>query len=102
MGKSKVENQKGELSVLDKAKRYRNEENRRWLRAGHADSYEEELNRVAFWVLEGSPAKGYIIEKRSGCIRLDASCRVIKRFLNLPNLPQNAVKAPTKSQRQSR
>ena len=38
-----------------------NPEGRRWLRAGHVDSYEGESNRVEFWALEGSPPYGFII-----------------------------------------
>jgi|SRR5579864_9259738 len=37
-----------DLTPLEKAKKYRNDETRRGIRARHADSYGEEDNRVAF------------------------------------------------------
>jgi hypothetical protein len=70
-----------DISLLKQAKEFRNDEKRRWIRAGYADSYGEEQNRVIFWVLEGSPPRGFIIQKPGICVRLDASCRVIKRFM---------------------
>ena len=35
--------------------------NRRWLEAEPPHSYGDELYRVRLWVLEGSPAKGYVL-----------------------------------------
>lgn len=47
--------------VLKAAFDYENPDGRRWLYAGCADSYNEESNRVSFWVLEGTPPRGFII-----------------------------------------
>lgn len=35
--------------------------NRRWLQAEPPHSYGDEQYRVCLWVLEGSPAKGYVL-----------------------------------------
>ena len=47
--------------ALERAMAKANPDGRRWLRAGHVDSYEGESNRVEFWALEGSPPRGFII-----------------------------------------
>lgn len=59
------------MSKLEKAMRYNNRENRKWILAGHADSYGGIQNRVSFYALEGSPPRGFIIDFKNYTIRLD-------------------------------
>lgn len=73
-------------TVLDQAKAHRNPENRNWLRAGHADSYGGESNRVEFFVLEGSPARGFIIHIPPHiAYRLDPEGKRIRSFIEYGN-----------------
>lgn len=50
-----------EHKELSEAKRYRNIDRRKWIAGGHVDSYAQEEERAEFWVLEGSPPRGFII-----------------------------------------
>jgi len=58
---SKSEGLSAKAGALERAMARDNPEGRQWLRGGHVDSYGGESNRVEFWALEGSPARGFII-----------------------------------------
>lgn len=69
--------------ALEKVKNYKpksrlKRENRKWLEAGHADSYDNERYRVEFLVEEGSPAKGFIT-----VIHSDYGFGIVLRYDNL-------------------
>lgn len=57
--------------ALQQAKALWNPEGRAWLHAGSADSYGTRSNRAEFWVLEGSPPRGFIIACYGAVVRLD-------------------------------
>jgi hypothetical protein len=67
---------------LLKAMKFSNRDNRPWLKMGYADSYGNESNRVEAWLLEGSPAVGFILHwvnyKRA--VRLDSHGGIITQF----------------------
>lgn len=69
--------------ALEHAMAYDNPEGRRWLRIGQADSYDGATNRVEAWLLEGSPARGFILFLiGTGTIyRLGGDGRRLKTFL---------------------
>ena len=58
---SESEGLSAKAGALERAMARDNPEGRQWLRGGYVDSYGGESNRVEFWALEGSPARGFII-----------------------------------------
>ena len=63
------------------AKRFDNPENRRWLRYEPVDSYGEESNRAEFFILEGSPPRGFIITSSNQSVyRYDGQGKRIKTW----------------------
>ena len=69
-------------SVLERAKRCGKTEGREWLYAGSCDSYGTDANRVSFYVLQGSPPRGFIIHWHHDhkAVRLDSVGRRIRTF----------------------
>ena len=57
--------------IIEKLKCCENPEQREWLYAGHADSYNTEVNRAGLYILEGSPPRGFIIYTNDFAVRLD-------------------------------
>jgi hypothetical protein len=52
---------------------------RKWL-VTYADSYDEPRFRIELQVLEGSPARGYIVASPDSITAFDMCDRIIKRF----------------------
>lgn len=73
-------------AMVKKAKRHLNPDKRKWLRVGRVDPYGSELNRVEFWVLEGSPARGFIIASNDWAARLDGHGELLKTFFELEDV----------------
>jgi len=66
---------------IRKAKELNNTEKRRWLGPVKLDSYGSESNRAQFYVLEGSPPRGYIIANALGVVvRYGGTGELLKRF----------------------
>jgi hypothetical protein len=56
--------------AIEKAKKSGKNQGRKWLGPVVLDPYESESNRVEFYVLEGSPAQGFIISLHDFAIRI--------------------------------
>ena len=65
---------------VNEAKAYQNPEQRRWLFLGRADSYSAVFNRVQCYVLEGSPARGFILVLGQHVVRLDGQGKRLKTW----------------------
>ena len=72
-------------SILEQAKTKDNPGNRPWIKAAYSDPYGKSKDRVEFWVLEGSPPRGFIIAWSDGDVvrraaRLDRTGQLIQVF----------------------
>jgi hypothetical protein len=66
--------------AIDKAKKYKNREKRKWLGPVVLDSYGGESNRAYFFALEGSPPRAYLIAQTHKVIWIDGSTERVKIF----------------------
>ena len=76
---------------LERAMAHDNPEGRQWLRIGHADSYNGESNRIEAWLLEGSPARGFILFRvgEGTAYRLSGYAKLLKTFHAFDDAEEN-------------